>query len=208
MRLVENLNINNTFRALNLNTYIDPHEEKVVRVTQENEDKIRSILKENDGEGYLFIIDASSSQPGIINDVYRSKAYINIMVERVLPIPMLFALGSNRRAQVIYKYHEGYTREELTNMDTVSEVVKTCVMVTADGESIPNISKMLFNMNDLRYIIDRVYFNLEETSKQKKMKLFKGTHEVLARWKIQLYIKCKSEEERQSILEEGVLIGS
>ena len=98
MRLVENLNINNTFRALNLNTYIDPHEEKVVRVTQENEAKIRSILNENEGEGYLFIIDASSSQPGVINDVYRSKAYINIMVERVLPIPMLFALGSNRRA--------------------------------------------------------------------------------------------------------------
>ena len=208
MRLVKNLNINNTFRALNLNTYVDPHEEKVVRVTQENGDKIRSILKENEGEGYLFIIDASSFQSEVINEVYRSKAYINMMVNHVLPIPMLFALGSNRRAQVIYKYHEGYTREELTNMDTVSEVVKTCVMVTADGENIPDISKMLFNMNDLRYIVDRVYFNLEETSKQQKLRLFKGTHEVLARWKIQLYIRCESEEERQSLLEEGVLIGS
>ena len=153
MRLVKNLNINNTFRALNLNTYVDPHEEKVVRVTQENGDKIRSILKENEGEGYLFIIDASSSQSEVINEVYRSKAYINMMVNHVLPIPMLFALGSNRRAQVIYKYHEGYTREELTNMDTVSEVVKTCVMVTADGENIPDtIYLRSFMLNNILLI--------------------------------------------------------
>jgi hypothetical protein len=208
MRLVENLNINNTFRALNLNTYTEPLEEKVIRVTESNTRRIKRVLKENDGEGYTFIIDADSSQPNIINAVYGSKGRINMMVNSMLPIPMLFAMGSNRRAQVIYKYHEGYSHDELVNMATVAEVVKTCVVVAADGESLPDVTKLLFNVNDLRYIIDRIYFNLEDTNTNKKLKLFKNSHEVLARWKIQLYIKCESEEERQALLKDGVLIGS
>lgn len=208
MRLVNNLNINNTFRALNLNTYVDPVEEKVVRVTNQNKDKITNILKENNGYGYTFIIDVNNYSRSLSMLVYKSDAFIRLNVDGKLPIPILFDIGSNRKAQAIYKYHENYSKEELQNMSTVAEVIKTSVLLSADSECLPDITKMLFNINDLRFIIDRFYLNLEDCSEKQKLAYFKGTHEVLARWKIQLYLKCLTEKERQALLEAGVLIGS
>lgn len=194
MRLQKQLNIDNTFRVLNLNFYNKKRD--YVKVNAKNKEKVLACL--NDDQEHYYVIDGTSDDLLLNHKVYKSQDHIIYVTNDLIPMNVFLAIGSNRKAIYMYRLHN-FNQAELDNMNTASEVGTTAIYVPNITEY-TRITPLLFDIEDARFIADRVYLEFNDDATQDfKEAYFDTLHEILARWTIQLYLSYSSEEEHQKL---------
>lgn len=194
MRLQKQLNIDNTFRVLNLNFYNKKRD--YVKVNAKNKEKVLACL--NDDQEHYYVIDGTSDDLLLNHKVYKSQDHIIYVTNDLIPMNVFLAIGSNRKVIYMYRLHN-FNQAELDNMNTASEVGTTAIYVPNITEN-TRITPLLFDIEDARFIADRVYLEFNDDATQEfKEAYFDTLHEILARWTIQLYLSYSSEEEHQKL---------
>lgn len=194
MRLQRQLNIDNTFRVLNLNFYNKKRD--YVKVNAKNKEKVLACL--NDDQEHYYVIDGTSDDLLLNHKVYKSQDHIIYVTNDLIPMNVFLAIGSNRKVIYMYRLHN-FSQTELDNMNTASEVGTTAIYVPNITED-TRITPLLFDIEDARFIADRVYLEFNDNVTQDlKEAYFDTLHEILARWTIQLYLSYSSEEEHQKL---------
>lgn len=194
MRLQKQLNIDNTFRVLNLNFYNKKRD--YVKVNAKNKEKVLAYL--NDDQEHYYVIDGTSDDLLLNHKVYKSQDHIIYVTNDLIPMSVFLAIGSNRKAIYMYRLHN-FSQAELDNMNTASEVGTTAIYVPNITED-TRITPLLFDIEDARFIADRVYLEFNDDATQDlKETYFDTLHEILARWTIQLYLSYSSEAEHQKL---------
>ena len=194
MRLQRQLNIDNTFRVLNLNFYDKKRD--YVKVNAKNKEKVLACL--NDDQEHYYVIDGTSDDLLLNHKVYKSQDHIIYVTNDLIPMNVFLAIGSNRKAIYMYRLHN-FSQAELDNMNTASEVGTTAIYVPNITED-TRITPLLFDIEDARFIADRVYLEFNDgVTQDLKEAYFDTLHEILARWTIQLYLSYSSEEEHQKL---------
>ena len=194
MRLQKQLNIDNTFRVLNLNFYNKKRD--YVKVNAKNKEKVLACL--NDDREHYYVIDGTSDDLLLNHKVYKSRDHIIYVTNDLIPMSVFLAIGSNRKAIYMYRLHN-FSQAELDNMNTASEVGTTAIYVPNITED-TRITPLLFDIEDARFIADRVYLEFNDDATQDlKEAYFDTLHEILARWTIQLYLSYSSEAEHQKL---------
>lgn len=194
MRLQKQLNIDNTFRVLNLNFYNKKRD--YVKVNAKNKEKVLACL--NDDQEHYYVIDGTSDDLLLNHKVYKSQDHIIYVTNDLIPMNVFLAIGSNRKAIYMYRLHN-FNQAELDNMNTASEVGTTAIYVPNITED-TRITPLLFDIEDARFIADRVYLEFNDDATQDfKEAYFDTLHEILARWTIQLYLSYSSESEHQKL---------
>lgn len=194
MRLQRQLNIDNTFRVLNLNFYDKKRD--YVKVNAKNKEKVLACL--NDDQEHYYVIDGTSDDLLLNHKVYKSQDHIIYVTNDLIPMSVFLAIGSNRKVIYMYRLHN-FSQAELDNMNTASEVGTTAIYVPNITED-TRITPLLFDIEDARFIADRVYLEFNDDASQDfKEAYFDTLHEILARWTIQLYLSYSSEAEHQKL---------
>lgn len=194
MRLQRQLNIDNTFRVLNLNFYNKKRD--YIKVNAKNKEKVLAYL--NDDQEHYYVIDGTSDDLLLNHKVYKSQDHIIYVTNDLIPMSVFLAIGSNRKAIYMYRLHN-FSQAELDNMNTASEVGTTAIYVPNITED-TRITPLLFDIEDARFIADRVYLEFNDDATQDlKEAYFDTLHEILARWTIQLYLSYSSEAEHQKL---------
>lgn len=194
MRLQRQLNIDNTFRVLNLNFYNKKRD--YVKVNAKNKEKVLAYL--NDDQEHYYVIDGTSDDLLLNHKVYKSQDHIIYVTNDSIPMSVFLAIGSNRKAIYMYRLHN-FSQAELDDMNTASEVGTTAIYVPNITED-TRITPLLFDIEDARFIADRVYLEFnDDVTQDLKEAYFNALHEILARWTIQLYLSYSSEEEHQKL---------
>lgn len=194
MRLQRQLNIDNTFRVLNLNFYDKKRD--YVKVNAKNKEKVLACL--NDDQEHYYVIDGTSDDLLLNHKVYKSQDHIIYATNDLIPMSVFLAIGSNRKVIYMYRLHN-FSQAELDNMNTASEVGTTAIYVPNLTED-TRITPLLFDIEDARFIADRVYLEFNDDATQDlKEAYFDTLHEILARWTIQLYLSYSSEAEHQKL---------
>ena len=194
MRLQRQLNIDNTFRVLNLNFYDKKRD--YVKVNAKNKEKVLACL--NDDQEHYYVIDDTSDDLLLNHKVYKSQDHIIYATNDLIPMSVFLAIGSNRKVIYMYRLHN-FSQAELDNMNTASEVGTTAIYVPNITED-TRITPLLFDIEDARFIADRVYLEFNDDATQDlKEAYFDTLHEILARWTIQLYLSYSSEAEHQKL---------
>lgn len=194
MRLQRQLNIDNTFRVLNLNFYDKKRD--YVKVNAKNKEKVLACL--NDDQEHYYVIDGTSDDLLLNHKVYKSQDHIIYVTNDLIPMSVFLAIGSNRKVIYMYRLHN-FSQAELDNMNTASEVGTTAIYVPNITED-TRITPLLFDIEDARFIADRVYLEFNDDATQDlKEDYFDTLHEILARWTIQLYLSYSSEAEHQKL---------
>ena len=194
MRLQKQLNIDNTFRVLNLNFYNKKRD--YVKVNAKNKEKVLACL--NDDREHYYVIDGTSDDLLLNHKVYKSQDHIIYVTNDLIPMNVFLAIGSNRKVIYMYRLHN-FSQAELDNMNTASEVGTIAIYVPNITEN-TRITPLLFDIEDARFIADRVYLEFDDdTTQDFKEAYFDTLHEILARWTIQLYLSYSSEEEHQKL---------
>lgn len=194
MRLQRQLNIDNTFRVLNLNFYNKKRD--YIKVNAKNKEKVLAYL--NDDQEHYYVIDGTSDDLLLNHKVYKSQDHIIYVTNDLIPMSVFLAIGSNRKAIYMYRLHN-FSQTELDNMNTASEVGTTAIYVPNITED-TRITPLLFDIEDARFIADRVYLEFNDGATQDlKEAYFDTLHEILARWTIQLYLSYSSEAEHQKL---------
>lgn len=198
MRLQKQLNINNTYRVLNLNFYHDDPVHTIV-VKPENEKKIYQTLQQDRGKGYRYLIKKDSSTNLRLNALlYKSNGSIWYYTKDTVPFGTFLDIGSNRNSFYLYELQD-FNKEVLDNMNTAM-MVSTVAINVAHVDKDFNSLDLIYKLNDVRFIADRVYLDFnKDVSIADKERIFDELHEVLARWTIQLYIKYNDEDELQQL---------
>lgn len=194
MRLQRQLNIDNTFRVLNLNFYDKKRD--YVKVNAKNKEKVLACL--NDDQEHYYVIDGTSDDLLLNHKVYKSQDHIIYVTNDLIPMSVFLAIGSNRKVIYMYRLHN-FSQTELDNMNTASEVGTTAIYVPNITED-TRITPLLFDIEDARFIADRVYLEFNDgVTQDLKEAYFDTLHEILARWTIQLYLSYSSEAEHQKL---------
>lgn len=194
MRLQRQLNIDNTFRVLNLNFYDKKRD--YVKVNAKNKEKVLACL--NDNQEHYYVIDGTSDDLLLNHKVYKSQDHIIYVTNDLIPMSVFLAIGSNRKVIYMYRLHN-FSQAELDNMNTASEVGTTAIYVPNITED-TRITPLLFDIEDARFIADRVYLEFnDDVTQDLKEAYFDTLHEILARWTIQLYLSYSSEAEHQKL---------
>lgn len=194
MRLQRQLNIDNTFRVLNLNFYDKKRD--YVKVNAKNKEKVLACL--NDDQEHYYVIDGTSDDLLLNHKVYKSQDHIIYVTNDLIPMSVFLAIGSNRKVIYMYRLHN-FSQAELDNMNTASVVGTTAIYVPNITED-TRITPLLFDIEDARFIADRVYLEFNDDATQDfKEAYFDTLHEILARWTIQLYLSYSSEAEHQKL---------
>lgn len=194
MRLQRQLNIDNTFRVLNLNFYDKKRD--YVKVNAKNKEKVLACL--NDDQEHYYVIDGTSDDLLLNHKVYKSQDHIIYVTNDLIPMSVFLAIGSNRKVIYMYRLHN-FSQAELDNMNTASEVGTTAIYVPNITED-TRITPLLFDIEDARFIADRVYLEFNDgVTQDLKEAYFDTLHEILARWTIQLYLSYSSEAEHQKL---------
>lgn len=205
MRIRQQININNTFHVLNFNAYLE-HGDKILHSNNVNElNKIKKLLESDSAKGYTFVLGEDTSVK-MIKDSLARGAYVKYLVDTYVPITIIFEIGNNRNFEVLYKYHDEFSKKQIDNMNTVRQVMRVCIYFKFNYPE-TSINKFLFSMNDTRFLAERVYIDFTNTSLNKyqleyyyqddlkseyKIEVFSKIHEILARWHIQVHLGSNS----------------
>lgn len=203
MRLQRQLNIDNTYRVLNLNLEKIIWD-KLIRVVPENKDQVLQTLKEDNGKDYTYLVDRDKSMDLLLNHkVFRSDGHLIYYSEGLIPTAVFTDIGTNRNSIYLYKYQE-FSRALVQNISKAS-IVGTTAIYLKDVPADLNTTKLIFALNDVRFIADRLYLDFKpEVTKEDKEAIFDQLHEILARWTIQLFLSWNDEAERDALKQEIV----
>ena len=203
MRLQRQLNIDNTYRVLNLNLEKIIWD-KLIRVVPENKDQVLQTFKEDKGKDYTYLVDRDKSMDLLLNHkVFRSDGHLIYYSEGLIPTAVFTDIGTNRNSIYLYKYQE-FSRALVQNISKAS-IVGTTAIYLKDVPADLNTTKLIFALNDVRFIADRLYLDFKpEVTKEDKEAIFDQLHEILARWTIQLFLGWNDEAERDALKQEIV----
>lgn len=198
MRIRKQLNINNTFRVINFNLYNASN--KFIESSSLSINDLTKMIKNGTiKDKYIIVRNCRNEDIKKNTKIFNSGAHIYYYTETTVPSYVIFSLGNIKNAEVVYKYRQHFSSEDLQNIKTLFEVLPVAVYL--EPELNMSASDYLFSLNDLRYIADKVYYNFNDSfSIEDKMYYFEYSHEVLARWKLQLYLKVKDSEQEQTML--------
>lgn len=175
-----NLNINNTFRSANINFLND---EDYIPYTRDNQ--------EYDVEK-SYIIYADKIQFNTLEKLCKELYNYIIVTKKPLPSYLLFDIGNNNGASILFQIEHWEDIEKfIKNIELCSKVVSCGVLYNVHKAI--NVTKLLFNIYKLKYIVDRLVINCKSTDL--KLKIYHMVYEVLARWRIQLWFECSNEDE-------------
>lgn len=198
MRLRKQVNIDNTFRVLNLNFY---DTNNAIILNKENLAKVNQALSNQDEVTY--VIDHFNSFTKQQKAIYESGQQIILRTKTVIPIQVFLDVGTNRKSYYVYELHN-FNCKELQNMQTASEVSTVSIEVNHINRE-TNLRDLLFQLNDTRYIADQVLLSFDdETDVALINAVFDYFHEILARWKLQLFI-CINDKERKDQLRLSII---
>lgn len=198
MRLRKQLNIDNTYRVLNLNFF--PKERKnLIKVTTANQVQVKESLKHNHGRDYYYLIDQQKDYDFILNQlVYASEGHIIYYSREIIPIGVFMDIGTNRKVTYLYQL-QNFSHELLRNITTASTVANVGIYSGHIKKGV-NPYSYIFKVNDVRFIADQLYLDFDKNvSLEEKEDFFGATHEILARWTIQLHMSYNSPEEKQQL---------
>lgn len=198
MRLQRQLNIDNTYRVLNLN-FFKLDWKHIIKVTPANKEKVLQSLNDNQGADYTYLLNPAISTDLLLNHkVYRSEGKIIYYSEGMIPTSVFLDVGTNRKSIYVYKLQD-FDQPLLQNMNKASIVGTTAVYaphVTKDLDPY----KLIFTMNDARFIADRLYLDFEPNTKaEDEESIFDELHEILARWTIQLFLSYDDPEAMKAL---------
>lgn len=202
MRLQRQLNIGNTYRVLNLNFFKYFKLSNVVIVTPQNKAQVLQALNDNNGTKYTFLVDPYISMDLSLNHkVYRANGKIIYHSKSLIPMSAFLDIGTNRK--VIYVYDlQDFSKELLQNIGKAA-IVGTVAIFADKIDTNVNPNKLIFEMNDVRFIADRLYMNFKPSvTIAEKEHFFDVLHEVLARWTLQLFLSYNNEKEHQVLKKE------
>ena len=84
-------------------------------------------------------------------------------------------------------------------MQTASAVSTVAIEINHINSK-TNLRELLFQLNDTRYIADQVLLNFDdETDVALINAVFDYFHEILARWKLQLFIRMNDKEQKNQL---------
>lgn len=193
MRLRKQVNIDNTFRVLNLNFY---DTNSAIVLNKENLDRVNQALANQDEVTY--VIDHFNSFTKQHKAIYESGQRVILRTKTIIPVQVFLDVGTNRKSYYVYELHN-FTSKELQNMQTASEVSTVSIEVNHINHE-TNLRDLLFQLNDTRYIADQVLFNFDdETDVALINAVFDYFHEILARWKLQLFIRINDKEQKNQL---------
>lgn len=197
MRLQRQLNIDNTYRVLNLNFFKYFKPSNVVVVTPQNKAQVLQALDDNNGANYTFLVDPYISMDLLLNHkVYRSDGEIIYHSKSLIPTSAFLDIGTNRKVIYVYDLQE-FSQELLQNISKAA-IVGTVAIFADKIDTNVNPNKLIFEMNDVRFIADRLYMNFKPSvTIAEKEHFFDVLHEVLARWTLQLFLSYNDEEEHK-----------
>ena len=198
MRLQKQLNIDNTYRVLNLNFY-HPDHKKLIKVTSDKQEKIINLLHSDKKDEYTFIIDQDVSKDIQLNKlVYASKSHIIYYSRGIIPTMTFLDIGTNCHALFMYELQD-FDKAILDNINTAAIVGAVAIYVPHIKPDTDPYS-IIFKVNDVRFIADRLYLEFDnDVTTEEKEAFFDALHEVLARWTIQLYLKYKDNKEKEEL---------
>lgn len=198
MRLQKQLNIDNTYRVLNLNFY-HPDRKKLIKVTSDKQEKIINLLHSDKKDEYTFVIDQDVSKDIQLNKlVYASKSHIIYYSRGIIPTMAFLDIGTNRHALFMYELQD-FDKAILDNINTAAIVGAVAIYVPHIKPDTDPYS-IIFKVNDVRFIADRLYLEFDnDVTTEEKEAFFDALHEVLARWTIQLYLKYKDNKEKEEL---------
>lgn len=202
MRLQRQLNIDNTYRVLNLNFFKYFKLSNVVIVTPQNKAQVLQALNDNNGTKYTFLVDPYISMDLSLNHkVYRSNGKIIYHSRSLIPMSAFLDIGTNRK--VIYVYDlQDFSKELLQNIGKAA-IVGTVAIFADNIDTKVSPNKLIFEMNDVRFLADRFYMNFNPSvTIAEKEHFFDILHEVLARWTLQLFLSYNNEKEHQVLKKE------
>lgn len=231
MRKIQALNINNSYRSLNLNTRLNyQYVQKIIQVTRLNEDKLEQQIEDGtldkEARYVLYHFDRGIGENDTLNaKLMKLNVPISYFTNSVAPLHIIKGLANNKRGEIVYQIAKEFTKEQVENVYTASQLCRTaitCPVVYPDIKT----RQILFSLWDLRYIVDRIditYPQISDSDRKNgradyyteynghvwglnnkyKLDYYIGLHEVLARWKIQLWLVCDSEDETKYLEEQG-----
>lgn len=178
--------------------------DKLIRVVPENKDQVLQTLKEDNGKDYTYLVDRDKSMDLLLNHkVFRSDGHLIYYSEGLIPTAVFTDIGTNRNSIYLYKYQE-FSRSLVQNISKAS-IVGTTAIYLKDVPADLNTTKLIFALNDVRFIADRLYLDFKpEVTKEDKEAIFDQLHEILARWTIQLFLGWNDEAERDALKQEIV----
>lgn len=197
MRLQRNLNIDNTYRVLNLNFF--PKHKDWIRVNFKNRDRVLETLHDNKGADYTYFIDQDKSDDLQLNQlVFGCAGKIIYYTRNVIPTTVFLKIGTNRKALYLYEMQD-FNKALIENINTAS-IVSTVAIYAPHVKVDANPFDYIFKANDVRFIADRLYFDFDsKVTIEDKEAFFDKVHEVLARWTIQLYLSYNNEKEKDKL---------
>lgn len=213
MRLKKQLNIDNTNRSINFNQ-INITDKLFIKVNKANKEEVINAINTNQGKGSYFLIEHNKDEDlGLNSLVYRSMGFIYYYTKDVIPISALLSMGTNSKLYLVYEYTGEFTRSQIINIKTAFELSTVYIYLPyIDVNSDPR--KYLFDIFDVRYIADAVIYNFKAkpffdsdkyiqldgcyTAKPEIQKYyFDMSHEILARWKLQMtFVSNNNKEEK------------
>lgn len=216
MRLIKQLNIGNTHRALNFNQF-RAGTDKFIKVCNQNKAQVEESLKKNKGKGntYLIIHDSVDEDTQLNKKVYKSKGIIIYYTATTIPIYTMLSMGTNQRLYLVYEYRNTFTKEQLLNIKTAFELSTVIIYIPHVDVSVSPY-KYLFSVYDVRYIADAVYYDftpseydnidnyiyydkLPSAKPELQKEFFNDSHEVLARWRLQMHLSYVNQTEKKLI---------
>lgn len=197
MRLQRNLNIDNTYRVLNLNFF--PKHREWIKVNYENRNKVLETLHDNKGKDYTYFIDQEKSDDLQLNQlVFGTEGRIIYYARNIIPTTVFLRIGTNRKSIYVYEMQD-FDKALIDNISTAA-IVSTVAIYAPHVKADTNPYEYVFKANDLRFIADRLYFDFEsKVTPEEKEAFFDKVHEVLARWTIQLYLSYNDDKEKDKL---------
>lgn len=199
MRLRKQLNINNTYRVLNLN-FFNPEKHNIMLVNDQNKQKIEQSLAEKK-QDIIYLVDQDKSIDLLLNhEVYQQgkDGHIIYYTKSMIPIDVFLEIGTNRKATYFYNIQD-FSQQVVLNINKANNVSTTAIYVPHIHSGFDPLA-LIYQLNDVRFIANQVYLDFEpDVSIKEKEYIFDYLHEVLARWTIQLYMRYRSEKEQQQL---------
>ena len=205
MRMIDHVNLDNTFHSLNFNAYLSKDTHKLHSNNKQELDKMKQLIYLKEADNYTFIIEDNMGYQ-FLQKAIASGAYVKYIIDNEIPVSVLFLIGNCSKLELVYKYRKAFDHKLLKNMDTARQILRVGILYNYHYKE-DDIVDFLFAMNDTRYIAERVYIDFEndnvpdnlkvfykdnELKTTYKLQVFSGIHEPLARWHVQVHLSANS----------------
>ena len=198
MRLQKQLNINNTYRVLNINLFTKD-DFNIIKVLPNHKDQILESLNNTNDNVYWF--DSEYPVDMDLNQkILNHKPALIYHTDSTVKLSNMLDVGTNRKAVYLYDVHK-FQDNEIKDIQTAN-ICGVSALLLKDVDPNTNMLDIMFNLNDVRYLADRLYITFKpDVDLDYRIKVFEHWHEILARWTIQLYVQCENNNQKKQFQE-------